>query len=91
MGNARRTPTGWTCNLKDEKNAALFEDCDGIVFVIDAQNELAEVKEAVSTMLFAVEKAHRFVGSGRQIQAEKLGFFLYSTRRLKTRERELDI
>lgn len=46
-------------DLKDEKNAALFEDCDGIVFVIDAQNELAEVKEAVNTMLFAVEKAHR--------------------------------
>ena len=46
-------------DLKDEKNAAVFEDCDGIVFVIDAQNELAEVKEAVNTMLFAVEKAHR--------------------------------
>ncbi|XP_003737312.1 ras-related GTP-binding protein C [Galendromus occidentalis] len=46
-------------DLKDDKNSALFEDCDGIVFVIDAQNELAEVKEAVNTMLFAVEKAHR--------------------------------
>lgn len=47
-------------DLKDEKNAGLFEDCDGIVFVIDAQNELSEVKEAVNTMLLAVDKAHRF-------------------------------
>ncbi|XP_022704137.1 ras-related GTP-binding protein C-like isoform X1 [Varroa jacobsoni] len=46
-------------DLKDEKNASLFEDCDGIVFVIDAQNELSEVKEAVNTMLLAVDKAHR--------------------------------